>query len=388
MLRFTMEAKELKKLVERASTCVSRKPSMTSLARILVQVDKNGTVKILGTDMEHTIEIRSGEAEDTYPGTAGIDINDLKIISKMAGDVTMEDSSTEKEGRLSLKCGNRIVSIPKYECDGIIELPCMEAEELILTLDHSWLLNTLIALLPFTSRNDNIKAYEAFHFDTLNKRVDALSGPVLVTRTLDSQRIEQVAVDDSGNILLHRKCVPVFKKVLGKDSGEEVKVFQNKDFVHVEGRNFTYVIRRIDGEYPQINKVFKDVCGYSFVPKRVAILEAIKFSVGFSKEHLNPLVFHSCEEELYLYRSTGGYKVLDRIETKRLEMKESLFIAFNPDYLMAAFAVVDKDEPVCRGLDEKGLLYIDGEEYHFAICPVRNDNDLKERMLAQIDRAK
>ncbi len=388
MLRFTIDAGKFRKMLEKASTCISKKPPMPNLARILVQVDENGTVKALGTDMEHTIEVRSGDAKNTYSGTAGIAIDDLKVISKMTGDVTMEDSSTEKEGWLSLKCGSRIVSIPKYECGESIGLPCMETEDLILTLNESWLLKTLTDLLPFTSGNDHIKAYEAFHFDMLNKRVDAFAGAVLGTRALDSQCVEQAAADGTGNILLHRKCVPVFKKVLCWDSDKEVKIFQNKGFVHVEGRDFTYTLRRIDGEFPQINKVFKNACEYYFLPKRADILESIKFAAGFSKERKLPLVIHSSREELYLYRSSGGYEILDRIETKRMKMKESLFIAFNPDYLIEAFKVVDKDEPVCRGVDEKDVLYIDGEEYHFVICPVCIDSDLKGRMLEQIDRAK
>lgn len=114
MLRFTIDAKKFKKMLEKALTCISRKPPMPSLSRIMVQVEKDGIVKILGTDMDHTVEIRSVDAEDTSAGTAWINVDDLKVISKMTGIITLESCDTEKEDRINLKCGRRIVSIPSY----------------------------------------------------------------------------------------------------------------------------------------------------------------------------------------------------------------------------------------------------------------------------------
>ena len=50
--------------------------------------------------MEHFAEIRTNNAFDTSPGVLGIDIDDIKIISKMSGDVTLEDVSTEMQQRI------------------------------------------------------------------------------------------------------------------------------------------------------------------------------------------------------------------------------------------------------------------------------------------------
>ena len=63
--------------------------------------------------MEHFAEIRSNNAWNTSPGVLGIDTEDIKVLSKMNGDITLEDISTELEYKINIKCGKKNVTIPK-----------------------------------------------------------------------------------------------------------------------------------------------------------------------------------------------------------------------------------------------------------------------------------
>ena len=102
MLKFTMNAKELKVMMEKGISAINKKAALSTLTKLYFQVEADGTVKALGTDMEHFAEIRSNNAWNTSPGVLGIDIDDIKILTKMSGDISLEDISTDKELRISI----------------------------------------------------------------------------------------------------------------------------------------------------------------------------------------------------------------------------------------------------------------------------------------------
>lgn len=68
-----------------------------ALTRLYFQVEENGIVKMFGTNMDHYVEVRSSSAYDTFPGVIGIDVDDVKIISKMNGIIFLESIIPEKQ---------------------------------------------------------------------------------------------------------------------------------------------------------------------------------------------------------------------------------------------------------------------------------------------------
>ena len=115
MMKFTMNPKELKTMMEKGVVAINKKAALSRLTRLYKKVEVDGIVKALGTDMEHFAEIRSDNAWNTSPGVLGIDTEDIKVLSKMNGDITLEDVSTELEYKINVKCGKKNVTITKYE---------------------------------------------------------------------------------------------------------------------------------------------------------------------------------------------------------------------------------------------------------------------------------
>lgn len=91
MIKFTMNAKELKIMMDKVMTAVNKKVSVPSLKRLYFSIDDKGILKILSTDIDHYVEVRTKNVYHTEPGMLGIDIEDIKIISKMSGEITVED---------------------------------------------------------------------------------------------------------------------------------------------------------------------------------------------------------------------------------------------------------------------------------------------------------
>lgn len=65
MLKFTLNARELKEMMEKAATVINKKTSLSDLSRLYFQVDENANLKIWGTNMEHWLEVRSKNVYDT-----------------------------------------------------------------------------------------------------------------------------------------------------------------------------------------------------------------------------------------------------------------------------------------------------------------------------------
>lgn len=388
MMKFTMNAKELKAMMEKGLAAIDKKVTLDSLKKLYMQVEEDGTVKMWGTDMEHFAEIRTNNAFDTSPGVLGIDIDDIKIISKMNGDVTLEDVSTEMQQRINIKCGKKIVTIPRYANTDIF-LPAMDDTEThILSVAENWLLETIVNLSLFTAGTDVNKMMDVFNFNTKQKRIEALDGFRIGMRSLENQNIIVETENPFDTVKLHVKCLPVFKKIMDKKSDSEVKVYQDQKFIRVEGKDFTYIIKRVDGQYFNIEQMLTNSRDFVFNVDREEMLNVMKYNADMVKAEKKPTILHSENGKLYSFLRTSRYETFDEIEAKNLTMNDDLFIGFNSHYLVDVLSIVDSDKPVFRGSKRNAPMFIDGNEYSFLILPVNvnGGNDI-ESLKKQLDRA-
>lgn len=378
MMKFTMNAKGLKTMMEKGMAAINKKATLSTLTKLYFQIDENGILKVWGTDMEHWAEVRTDNVYDIQPGVLGIDVDDIKIISKMSGEITLEDVTTEdmEIGKINIKCGKKIVTIPRYQNIDIF-LPSMdESEKKIMSLKESWLLDTIVNLATYTSDNDNMTMMQVFNFNTKSKRIEALDGHRIGMRTLDNQTIYETNPFDT--VKIHNKCVPVFKKLMDKKSEKEIEIYQDGKYIRLEGNNFTYIIHRIDGEYFKVDSMLNMSDDYSFVPNRKQILEAMKYDAELRKTSgadKKPVVLHSENGNLYSYIAAGKYEAFDEFETSENNMKDNFYIGFDPQFLTDAFNIVDSDKPLCFGTGNKAPLLINGDEYKILVLPVNIGNE-------------
>lgn len=175
--------------------------------------------------------------------------------------------------------------------------------------------------------------------------------------------------------------MPVFKRIMDKKSDAEVKVYQDKKYIRVEGKDFTYIIKRVDGEYFKVNQMLTDDRDYIFNADRENMLSVMKYNCDMVKQERKPVVFHSENGKLYSYMITSRYETFDELETKDSVMDSDLFIGFNPYYIADVFSIIDSDNPVCRGKNNKSPMFIDGNEYSFLILPV---NIMSDKLIENI----
>lgn len=379
MMKFTMNAKDLKVMMEKGIAAINKKAPLSTLTRLYFQIDENGILKVWGTDMDHWTEARTDNVYDVQPGVLGIDVDDIKIISKMSGEITLEDITTEdvEVGKINIKCGKKIVTIPRYQNIDIFLPSIDESEKKIMSVKESWLLETLVNLNTYTSDIDNYKMMQVFNFNTKSKRIEALDGHRIGMRTLENQTIYETTENPLDTVKIHNKCVPVFKKLMDKKSEKEIEIYQDGKYIRLEGNDFTYIIRRIDGEYFKVDTMLNMSDDYRFVPDREQILEVMKYDTELEKisgKDKEPVILHSENGNLYSYISTGKYEAFDEFETNENNMKDNFYIGFNPQFLADAFNIVDSDKPLCFGTSSKAPLLINGNEYRILVLPVNIGN--------------
>lgn len=385
MMKFTMNAKELKAMIDKGMTAINKKHYNPDFKKLYFQIDKDGLLRVLGSNTEQYIEIRSDQAYDVQPGVFGIDIDDIKIVTKMKGNITVEDITTEDMGdvgKINIKCGKKTVTIPRYQNVDIF-LPIMDdTEEKILAAKENWLLETLVSLETYTSDSMNNETMQCFNFNTKYKRIESLDGHRLGMRTLRDQEVYS-----ENSVMLKNICVPVFKKVMSKKSEDEVTISHNRKFVKVEGNDFIYVVHKQDVNYFDVEKLLRFDSDFKFVPDRESMLEMAKYNneLRVSDGKDASVVFHSENGELYSYIKTHKYEAFDEIATSENNMKSDLYIAFNPSYIADAFSIVDSDEPECVGANAKSPIVIKGDEYSFLILPINIKNNCEAAFMKHIN---
>ena len=219
---------------------------------------------------------------------------------------------------------------------------------------------------------------QVFNFNTKSKRIEALDGHRIGMRTLENQTIYETTESPFDTVKIHNKCVPVFKKLMDKKSEKEIEIYQDKKYIKVEGNDFTYIIRRIDGEYFKVDHMLNMSDDYRFVPNREQILEAMKYDAELRKTSgadKKPVVLHSENGNLYSYIAAGKYEAFDEFETSENNMKDNFYIGFDPQFLTDAFNIVDSDKPLCFGTGNKAPLLINGDEYKILVLPVNIGNE-------------
>lgn len=267
------------------------------------------------------------------------------------------------------------VSIPRFE-NTDVSLPVLDNGENILDVKENWLSETISNLSVFVSNREEVnRMMSVFNFNTKEKRVEALWNCMIGMRQLEDDMILKETENPFETVKLHCRCVPVFKKLLDKKSERKVIISQNDKYVKVESENFTYITKRIDGEYFKVNQMLSDEWDYKFTANAKELLEAMKYDADLLKESKLPVTFHAENGNLYSYASTTRYEAFDEIEVKEKPEKD-FYIGFNPNFLVDVMSIVDSEYPIFYGTKEVCPWTINGDTYSFFILPV-NIKDVK-----------
>ncbi|MCM1462332.1 MAG: hypothetical protein NC084_06410 [Bacteroides sp.] len=381
-----MNAKDLKAMIEKGLTVVPKKSSVPALRRLYFRVDENGVVTAWGSDFDQYAEIR-GEASDASVGEIGVSVDDLKLIAKMQGEVTIEQVGEGDQCRANVRVGQKNITISAWEKDAVSPPEMEETATEIFSASEAWFWETVSMLKKFTSEHHVNETTHAFHFNVKKKRVEALDGVQVGIRSMEGLNVNP----DAENVLLHNMCVPVLRKVMNKKSSEAVTISGDQKFIRVEGKSFTYIARQVTGKYLDVDKTLSINIGFDFSVDREEMLSVMRYDRDLMKEVKSPIpvVLLSNGEGVYAYFKVSENESLDFVATKENTLRPDLHIAFNPKLLANVLETIDTDKPLFSGSGALSPMIISGKEYTFIVLPFRiDDPSYKSRMADCIERSK
>lgn len=395
-MKFSMNAKEFKTITDKAMTVIPKKAN-SLLNRLYFTID-NGTLKVLGTDVEQYVEVRSSNIWNDNEGKFVIDTDDLKMINKLNGEVEFETTSNNGKEIINVKCGKKVVTIGnKLFDDDVLTLPELNKEKEIdvLKVKENWLLETLVNLSTYTTCDEyKNKNMMLINFNTKYNRVEALDGFRIGTRSLKNQEVLHVTTNPFETVKLKNKCVPVLKKLLDKKSENEIVISQDERFIKIRtngksGESFTYITNRYNSDFFRTENIIGFEPEYTYNVDRENMIEVTKYidSINSSSDP-RTMVTYAEGDTLYTYFQNARCTIMDEVKINNLEAKSDVYIAFKPEYLLDAFNMVDSDMPIIKGTKNKNPIMICGDEYEFLVLPVNiNGSNAIENMKERLHKS-
>ena len=366
-MKFEILTKEFKTLTEKAATCILKKAPVADLTRICLNVTEKGILEVKAANMEHYITVTFDLVFGTESGSCTIDNEDLKVINKLPGRVTV----TKEENKLIFDNGKKKLYIPCYDTYDI-NFPELKKDETshVTDMREAWTLETLTKLDIFTPHEYKNIAMECFNFNTKKNRIEALDGHRIGLRTLNSCNIGEEKQETK--YMLSNKCVPVFKKVLDKKSDNLITYQTDGKYNKITGNNFVYYSKCIDTSYFKTEEMLNESAEYNCVVNRENLMEIAKYNkdLRISKEDNKPMVLKCKNNTLYSYMRTSRYETLDTVETKDFNVKEGFTIAFNPAYMFEGLNIMEKEDAKIELKNSKAPALVTCGEYQYLLLPV------------------
>lgn len=170
MLNIIVDGKELKKIIEKASAAMLKKVAVPTLGWVVLKAE-GGKLSASVTSIEAWLEVNTDYFTCLSDGEIAIDKEDLKVITRMTGDVNI----IETDENIIVKNGKKTITLCRYD---VSDYPKLESEENAEKLKYteSELLETLNNLSVFCTDNENNKIMQCINFNLKDSRIEALDG--------------------------------------------------------------------------------------------------------------------------------------------------------------------------------------------------------------------
>jgi len=368
MLKIKVEGKELKGIIEKALCNMDKKAAFPLLTKVILSDDGN-KLTAYTSNLESYLQVNTNKYISVETGSVGIDEEDLNVLLKMNNEVII----TELEDSILVQNGKKNISLMKYNISDFPKIP----EDIYvdaLQFRENDFAETINNLVTFTSDNESNKIMGCFNFNITDNRVETLDGHRIGMKTIkDNEKIV-----DKGYILVKNNIVSDLKKTLDKKSQVKVLLSHSSKYVKVTGNNFTYIHRKVEGEYYKVGQMLISDFKLSFKADTEEMLSHMKYYTDnvIEKNNRKPVVLKIENDALITYARNSRLEVSNSMEIKE-HSGEDLTIGFNPYFFVDALKIADSDTVSVGGTNYKAPFFINAKKYSFVILPVNLNSEIE-----------
>lgn len=397
-MKFTINAKELYKMVDSVKGVAPKKSCLKMLQQVFIRMNKElKTVDVFATDFEQWAWAYTHDVDflDDIYGVVGINPDAINIFKAFTGDVTVDVERCYDNLELGI--------IHVYDTTIKLSIPCViydyENENLKIpeniskcvnfTCFENWLKETISNLAKFTAKSSSNKMCQVINFNTMEYRVEACDGYRIGTRTMFSKDVNIYSKD---NVKLNAKYVPAIKKLLNNSNDDEVCIDQGDKYIFItsirtQGFNFVYICKTEEGMYFNVSQTIN--CNYSnnFYPDAEKLLTVAKAAAKVVGKNIIPMMIynkyklHNDCTDLQTYTKVNGVENVNNFYIKAAHMPEDFYIGIKPIYLVDALSICDADKVEIRLNGSNSPIIIEDNEYIFLCLPIRPATGIVDSML-------
>lgn len=359
-LNLVCDRDELAAHVATVTRAVSTRSAVQVLSGIKL-ASTEGVLELSATDMELSLRTSMG-ARSSSSGTAVVPAKLLSEIVRLlpTGEVTLE----ERDGALTVTSGSYSSRLNVFAAEDFPRLPPTTGE--LTSLDGPAFLDTLDRVFRAASRDESRPV--------LTGILVRFEGTSLVMAATDSYRmsVKTTTLARPGPeleaIIPARALAEVQRLTAGTDA-IAIAVQENHVLFHVADVWLT--TRRIDGQFPDVNKLKPETFEAELTLPRAELLEVVRRAAVLAQRN-SPLRLRFAEGELTI--SAQAQDVGETRETLPVAYSgEPLEIGFNADFLRDGLESVTNDEVSFKLINplRPGLITADGDAFWYLIMPIR-----------------
>lgn len=376
-MKFTIDNKELKRLLKQAIAGVDTKANWEPLTRLkfMILMDE---LHIIGSNSISYVDAYTTDVEIVDDvGNYSIYFDDAKLLLKMSGEVTFEYDDVLN--KVKITSGNRKINIRGWSCNGVL----FAGEKThVMDIEEGHLVKVINALSKFTV-DVGIKHYININF--AEKRFEACEGSCIAIRDFSSEVLD----DSISNMMIHRKYFKLIKGTMSSKSKDIVRMSVSDEFVLLEKDGLKCVIKAEGDEFLRISELLDDVVKapiYKFRFNRNEALIALKDSLNLSKE--KNVFLYKTKDKIYIYTENRNSSMVESVETEDIEnnSEEDLIILFNTQYLIDVLSGINADNVECHMTGYKSPVMFYGEEFRFLVLPKSYDINKGKRIVETITK--
>ena len=370
-MKFKIKTKDLKEVVSAVSRVVDPRPATPSLQGLYLKT-KEDTLEVVGSDLDVVLKARTG-VKTEVEGETLVNARVLsEIVRKLpTGEATFSDIGSELK----------------------VEIKKMDFE--LRKLDEK----TYPEALLEDNKNENTEEVETFELFESIKKVGIASSPeggrpVLTGVYFNNKNNKtELVATDSYRLATHSLSKIPLKDIgiisyralnetirVFEDSDETIKINSNERELHFYNEKFSASLRKLEGTFPEYEKLFPKETLFTIEVKKTEILESLDRATVVAEGFIPVNIILENNETLKITtvnKDIGGGNEEVSIKTLGVDLDDlsGFEMSFNPNYFIQGIEVLDGDTVYIRFSGNEKPVVIQGEveDYKYLLMPVRTN---------------
>ena len=286
-MRFTVSSTALSSKLNALSRVINSKNSLPILADFVFDV-QGGIMHLTASDSENVMNTKLELTESDGDGRFCVGNHDLLEAVKGFSEqpLTFDVDQTTNLAKISYQ--NGLFSLPVESADEFPAAQGVGMNASVITISNAMLAENITRSLFATAQDELRPVMNGIYFDLTSEclAVVASDGHKLVRN-----KIMTIHSDQPASFILPKKPASLLKNLLGKDGGDVVIRFDERN-AQISYGDGELICRLIEGRYPNYNSVIPQNNTNQLTVDRLGLQAALRRVQPFANDSSNLIRFH------------------------------------------------------------------------------------------------